>query len=290
MYLSAMWSAELRDAAGFASAALIRLKKGIVMQRVWWGLIICASALAQDFYVAVVMGRGIKPDTKNRHDFTGEPMSRQLGSWHTHFYQNTTFNRKAGRNHGVLSCDIYNIGAGGVSLGGGDRVTLEPGHNFVENCEIHSFNRLDRTYRAAVNVDGVGNRIAHNRIYNAPGSAVYLHGNDHLIEYNHIHHTTMETSDMGWFYIGRDASELGNVIRYNFVHHAGVTDDGREGDVTEGTTGIYMDDLACGTKIYQNVFYKVGKNRAAVMINGGHDNIIENNIFIQCRYALKAPG
>ncbi len=53
MYLSAMWSAELRDAAGFASAALIRLKKGIVMQRVWWGLIICASALAQDFYVAV---------------------------------------------------------------------------------------------------------------------------------------------------------------------------------------------------------------------------------------------
>ena len=68
-----------------------------------------------------------------------------LGSWHEHIYENTTFEREGGTNHGVVGCDIYNTGAGGISLGGGDRVTLTPAGNYVRNCHIHDFNRLDRT-------------------------------------------------------------------------------------------------------------------------------------------------
>jgi hypothetical protein len=240
--------------------------------------------------VAVCMGMGIEPDKINRHQFTGVPIHRQLGSWHEHIYQNPTFNRQAGKNHGVLSCDIYNIGAGAISMGGGDRLTLEPGGNYVENCEIHNYNRLDRSYKAGINIDGVGNRIVHNHIYDAPDMAIYLHGNNHVIEYNHIHHVMLESGEGGWFYMGRDASEFGNVIRYNFVHHVGVTDNGVEGDRTEGSTGVYLDDFACGTEVYQNIFYKVGKERASVIINGGMDNLIDNNIFIDCRYALYASA
>jgi len=254
------------------------------------GNLIAGCTLRNIGQVAVVMGRGIKPDTINRHQFTGEPVGRALGSWHEHIYENSTYNRQAGKAHGVLSCDIYNIGAGAISMGGGDRITLEPGSNFVENCRIYNYNRNERSYKAAVNVDGVGNRIAHNHIFDAPDMAVYLHGNDHVIEYNHIHHVMLESGEGGWFYMGRDQSELGNVIRYNFVHHVGVLDDGSEGNRTEGSCGIYLDDAACGTKIYQNVFYKTGKQRAATVINGGSDNAIENNIFIDCRYALYASS
>ncbi len=254
------------------------------------GNLVAGCTLRNIGTVAIVMGMGIKPDTINRHQFTGEPVSRELGSWHEHIYENATYNRQAGRNHGVLSCEIYNIGAGGVSMGGGDRLTLEKGGNYVKNCRIHNYNRLDRSYKAAVNVDGVGNLIAYNEIFDAPDMAVYLHGNDHIVEYNHIHHVMLESGEGGWFYMGRDAAEFGNIIRYNFVHHVGVLDDGSEGDRTEGSTGIYLDDFACGTMVYQNIFYKVGKERAAVIINGGFDNYVENNIFIDCRYALYASS
>ena len=98
--------------------------------------------------VAVCMGKGVTPDPLYRHDgYTGQPLSRALGSWHEHIYENTTYNREAGTRQGVVNCNIYNIGQGGVSLGGGDRITLTPAGNFVENCRIHDFNRWGRTYK-----------------------------------------------------------------------------------------------------------------------------------------------
>ncbi len=237
--------------------------------------------------VAVCMGMGIEPDKIYRHQFTGKPAHRELGSWHEHIYENATYNRHAGKNHGVVSCDIYNIGAGAISMGGGDRLTLEPGNNHVINCEIHDYNRLGRSYKSAVNIDGVGNRIANNHIYNAPDMAIYLHGNDHIIEYNYIHDVMLESGEGGWFYMGRDLAELGNVIRYNFVHHCAVLDDGSEGDRTEGASGVYIDDYASGVEVYENVFYKCGKGRGAILYKDS-DNKVINNIFIDCRYVICA--
>ena len=250
------------------------------------GNLVAGCTLRNIGQVAVVMGKGIKPDTKNRHDFTGEPMSRQLGSWHTHFYQNTTFYRNAGRNHGVLSCDIYNIGAGAISMSGGNRLTMQPGGNFVENCQIYRFNRLDRSYKAAVNIDGVGNRIAHNHIFDAPDIAIYLHGNDHLIEYNHIHDVMLENGDGGWFYMGRDISELGNVVRYNFAHHVGVSEERPDDPRTRGSAGIYMDDVAAGLTIFGNILYKTGRSRGAIMLDRVSDTKVMNNILIECQLGI----
>ena len=59
-------------------------------------------------------------------------------------------------------------------------------------------------------------RIANCEIYNLPGMAIYLHGNDHIIEYNKIHHVLQSVSDSGAIYMGRDMSEVGNIIRHNF--------------------------------------------------------------------------
>ncbi len=231
--------------------------------------------------VAVCIGKGVAPDPEYRHSFTGGPVSRELGSWHEHIYDNTTFNREAGTGHGIVNCKINNIGAGAISLGGGDRVKLEAAGNFVENCDIHHFNRWDRTYKAAVNIDGVGNIIRHCVLHDCPGSAIYLHGNDHLIEFNEIHHAMMDGDDMGAFYMGRDPTERGNVIRYNHWHDLAPS---------HGTLCLYFDDCGGdGTKIYGNVFRKAG-NAATVLINGGSDFTVTNNIFIDCKMPVRMGG
>lgn len=240
--------------------------------------------------IAICMGRGIAPDKIYRHNFTGQPRSYQLGSWHEHIYENSTFNRNSGHNHLIESCDIYNTGAGGISMGGGNRLTLEHGNNIVRNCDISDYNRLDRTYRAGINLEGVGNIIENNHIHQAPDMAIYLHGNEHTIRRNHVHHVMQESNEGGWFYMGRDPSEFGNKIYHNFVHHVAVATGGIKPERTRGSSGIYIDDWACGTHVYGNLFYRVGRDRAAVVINGGNDNTIEQNIFVDCRYALYASS
>jgi hypothetical protein len=235
--------------------------------------------------VAACIGKGVTPDPLYRHDgYTGQPLSRALGSWHEHLYENPTYNREAGTGQGLVNCHIYNIGQGGISLGGGDRLTLTPAGNFVENCRIHDFNRWARTYKGAINVDGVGNRIAHNLIYRAPGNAIYLHGNDHVIEYNEIHDVMSDGDDQGAFYMGRDPSERNNVIRYNYWHDIGF------GPAAHQTFSLYFDDAGGdGAKIYGNVFYKAGK-QTAIFLNSGSDIIITNNIFVDCASVIRSHG
>jgi hypothetical protein len=228
--------------------------------------------------VAVCVGKGIEPDPIYRHSTTGKPVSRQLGSWHEHIYDHTTLDRQAGVDQGVEGCHIYNIGAGGVSLGGGDRKTLTPAGNYVQDCRIHQFNRLDRSYKAAVNIDGVGNRVSRCVIHDCPNNAIYLHGNDHVIEMNEVHHACTDADDMGVFYMGRDPSEQGNIIANNYFHDNGC-DHG-------STSVLYFDDDACGVTVTGNI---IAKNKgAAVWVNRGCNHVFDNNLFVDNRDAIPA--
>jgi len=225
--------------------------------------------------VAVCMGKGIEPFKELLHQGTGEPASEKVGSYLQHLYDNPIFNREAGTNNGVVDCTIFNTGAGGIHLSGGDRLTLEPGNNYVENCTIHDFNRIEKSYRPGIDISGVGNRISNCEIYNAPSMAVLLHGNDHLIEYNEIHHVCREVHDQGAIYYGRDPSERGHLVRYNFFHHL---------NSIHATHAVYHDDGACGMEVFGNIFYKAGER--AALIGGGHDNPYTNNIFIDTEIAI----
>ena len=114
--------------------------------------------------------------------------------------------------------DIYATGKGGVVLTGGDRATLTPGNHEATNNHIHHYAEIFNTYHCAVNINGVGNRIRHNLIHDAPHIGILLTGNDHIIEYNDIHHVCLQGADNGGFYMGRDWTQRGNVIRYNKFH------------------------------------------------------------------------
>lgn len=190
---------------------------------------------------------------------------------------------KGGRSSGVLSCDISEIGDTGIVLDGGDRRTLTAASNYAVNNHLRRFGRWVRTYRPAILVSGVGNRVAHNLIHDAPHSAIILSGNDHVVEFNDIHHVCNETGDAGAFYMGRDWTQRGNAVRHNYFHELGSYEDRHSAHGFSETMAVYLDDWTSGTLVYGNIFYRANR---AVMIGGGRDNTVENNVFIECSPAI----
>jgi hypothetical protein len=187
-----------------------------------------------------------------------------------------------GLNHAVRSCDIHDTGTAGVRVSGGDRRSLTPCGHTIENSRIWRISRRQRTHAYNVHMNGVGVRLAHNLIHDAPHQAIGLGGNDHIIEFNEIHHSGMESDDCGAFYMGRNPSERGTIIRNNYWHHIGSS-------LTHGSCAIYFDDGAGGQTVTGNVFYKAaGGSFGAVFVHGGHDNAVTNNIFIECKRAIGA--
>jgi hypothetical protein len=182
----------------------------------------------------------------------------------------------SGTNNGVVGCDIYNTGEGGITLSGGDRKTLTPCGLYAENNLIYEYSRICRVCRPALSLSGVGIRVAHNLIHNAPHMAINFGGNDHIIEFNEIHSVCYETGDAGAIYAGYDWTMRGHQIRYNYMHHV-------KGPGLHGANGVYLDDMFSSATLYGNVFQEV--NRAA-FIGGGRDNVVENNLFVDCKPAL----
>lgn len=189
-------------------------------------------------------------------------------------------NGPVGKGNGVKNCSISETGSGGIRLFGGNRNMLDSACNFVENCRIHDFNRITKTYCAGVKIGGSGNRIIHCEIYRSPHAAILLSGNDHLIEYNEIHDACQSTEDVGALYYGRNPSERGHIVRYNYFHHIGS-------DMPH-VSAVYHDDGACGMRVFGNVFYKAGTWPS--LIGGGNDNPYINNIFIDCPVGISVDN
>jgi len=126
-----------------------------------------------------------------------------------------------GRHHGLLSCDIGSLGRGGTVISGGDRSTLTRGEHFVENCDIYDLSRIDHTYTPAVLLEGVGNRVAHNRQHEVLSSAMRVEGNDHTIEFNEVFNAVIESDDQGAADMFGNPTYRGNVYRFNYWHHIG---------------------------------------------------------------------
>jgi hypothetical protein len=180
-----------------------------------------------------------------------------------------------GLKHGVQSCDIYEMGAGGIRIRGGERKTLTPSGHFVVNNHIHHFGVIQRVYAAAISAgyrtNSVGIRVAHNLIHDTPHVGVLYGGNENVLEYNEVHSVCLVSNDMGCFYTYGEWTSRGNIVRYNFAHHS------------PKAHGVYCDDGDSGDIIHSNLFYKLD---AGVFIGGGHDNIATHNIAVECKKAL----
>lgn len=183
---------------------------------------------------------------------------------------------EGGSGHEIRSCDFHDLALGAVSVAGGDRQTLTPSGHRVLNNHIHHFGQWLRTGQYGVMIDGVGQVVAHNLIHDAPFEAMYLRGNDHVVEFNDVYGVTQETGDAGALHTGRDWTWRGNIIRHNYWHHL-------QGPGLHGVTAVYLDDFSSGFEVTGNIFYRAGR---AVQIGGGRDNLVADNLFIECEPAV----
>jgi len=189
-----------------------------------------------------------------------------------------------GTGNGLLGCDIHTIGRRASEVIGGDRATLTPGRHVVENCRIHDFGRLDRTYTPAIQLEGVGHRVAHNQMYNCPSSVMRIEGNDHQIEYNEVYNAVRESDDQGAMELFRNATFRGVVFRYNRFTNCGLAGTGA---AVHGQAAIRFDDAISGMLVYGNIFIRSANgNFGAIQMNSGRDNIMDNNLFIDCKQGI----
>jgi len=191
----------------------------------------------------------------------------------------------------LLGSDVHTIGRRATEVIGGDRATLKPGKHVVENCRIYDFGRIDRTYTPAIQLEGVGNRVAHNLMYDCPSSVMRIEGNDHIIEYNDVLNAVRESDDQGAMELFGNPTYRGVVFRFNRFTNCGKSG---VGAAVHGQAAIRLDDVISGILIYGNVFVKSANgNFGAVQINSGRDNIMDNNLFFDCKQGVSGgwyPG
>ncbi len=186
-----------------------------------------------------------------------------------------------GVNNIVRSCDFVTLGGGGIDMKGGDIKTLKPGGGLIRNCYANDFSRADRAYAPAVHLDGVGHRVSQNLFCDSPAHAMRLEGMEHTVERNEIHSVVYESDDQSGIDLWGNPFMRGMVLRWNYWHHIG------SGRNVAGQSGIRLDDMISSVSIYGNVFFRAsGGQFGGVQIHGGKDNVVDGNLFIDCRYAV----
>ncbi|UKJ78141.1 carbohydrate-binding domain-containing protein [Azospirillum brasilense] len=211
----------------------------------------------------------------------------------------------------VVNGDVNTIaGNGFVNVGTGIRLTQGSDRNLV------SGNYLDHLGINGIALTGqsIGNTVTGNRIQNIGEVRKYAGGimasgisdtvishNDidrsarygisvknwdtatislnNAILYNRVRNTGLETADSGGIeLLGRSNLNTGTRIEGNRVEHTGgiaTTSTGQWLRDYKGY-GIYLDDLTSGVTVRDNFLRDTAW--AAVMIHGGHDNTVTNNI------------
>lgn len=187
-----------------------------------------------------------------------------------------------GVRNGVNGCDILYTGEGGILIEGGNRKALSPSGNFAINNDISSSARRVLMHRPAIQINGVGNLVSRNRIRHVPHAAVMLTGNEHVVEYNDIFDVCRESADLGAIYLGRDWTHRGTVVRFNRI---------RDIEDHPSAVAVHLGEFTSGITLFGNFFVRTG---SGVAIDGGTNNTIENNVFVECspavRFSVRGPS
>jgi parallel beta-helix repeat protein len=202
----------------------------------------------------------------------------------------------------VSGCRFRNLGKDAVLLNGG-------GGNTVFGCDITD------SAEGGINVlNSVGNRIIGNHIHHC--GAVYKHnggvtlqeagssdnlvsgnvihdlprygitmksaGTKNVIEFNRVLNTSLETYDTGAIEVTQQEREFrsGTVIRGNLVGDT-VGYSSTVGQPVFLSWGIYLDSFAGGYTVTDNIVYR--NWNGGIMFQGGKDNTVTNNIFVDGR-------
>jgi len=197
----------------------------------------------------------------------------------------------------IRGCDITQTQGDGVSILGTSTEHQRVSGHIVDNCYIGDFgwgrihNRCGGVYMHRC----ARCRLTHNHVHDSPRYGLAMDvGNDCEFAYNHCHHVNLVTTDSG---IIEAATALdwslpvakqrarhrphnwGNRVHHNRLHDSGGWQTSPAGQLVfpAFTWGIYLDLDCCGWQIHDNVCYNTVLG--GFMLNGGTDNVVENNVF-----------
>ena len=180
---------------------------------------------------------------------------------------------------------LHTFGHAGLILRGGDRRTLTPASVRVVNNEIRDVERWRHTYSPCVDFAGVGAEIACNRLCDVPSSAIHLGGNDLLVLSNIVERAVLEPDDQGAVDIYNDPTFAGIYFGWNLWRDIGSPKPFP--NASQGQAAIRFDDKISTMTVFGNQFVRCGKgNFGAVQINWGRNNVIDNNLFVDCSFGV----
>lgn len=187
-----------------------------------------------------------------------------------------------GGDNVVRRTDISDSAQGGVLVVGSARNEIVD--NYIRDCgAIYK-------HIGGVVLQGRGaddNLVAHNHIHHMSRYGITLKnaGLRNIIEFNRVHWTNLETFDTGGIEVTQHDRELrsGSVIRHNIVGDTvGWYAQGPDRDV-HMSWGIYLDSFAGGYTVTNNITYR--NSHGGIMLQGGKDNVVVNNIFVDSTIA-----
>lgn len=176
--------------------------------------------------------------------------------------------------------DISDGAEGGVLL-------LKSARNTVLDNHIHHCGAVYK-HIGGVILEGAGcddNRVAQNTIHDISRYGISLKnpGSRNVIEFNRILNTNLETFDTGGIEVTQQDRQFRSrsVIRNNIVGDTvGYSSDGPKPVFLSWS--IYLDSFAGGYTVTDNVTFR--SSHGGIMLQGGKDNVVENNVFVDGRY------
>lgn len=200
---------------------------------------------------------------------------RNLGFCGVHI--NNSIGKGPGHN-GVIGCHVHTTAMVGVYIDGGDRCELTDQGDYVEECHIENYAIEMHSETGGVATDGtVGVRISKNNIHNDDSAAVFMGGNDDLIEYNEIYNVCKNTDDYGAIYgDSRGAMRQGVYYHHNYMHDVIAN---LEVGVYHWIAGFYADaQRNNGARVTHNVFEKV---TTPIFFSNNHNMLAQENLILE---------
>ena len=190
--------------------------------------------------------------------------------------------------HGADGCTVrgnvfHTFGHKAMEISGGDRRTFRESGTTVEANDVSDTGHAMRTYSTGMSINGYGLKVVRNRLHDLPSSAFGVGGNEHLVASNMVERVVMESDDQGGVDMWGDPTCRGNRFVHNIWRNIGC---GGE-YVKCGQAGIRFDDAISGNIVYGNRFDNCSRGHfGGVQIHAGRDNVVRNNLFTRCRYAV----